>query len=111
MSGDSHKTIKAQRTKLKVQSSKYKDQTKDQRPKTVLMYRRPKFLEVLHAIREEMSREADYDVDLFAEMVRSGVTPAHGPERIIRGFKTRAPRAETNNGKPSKRRQRKRAAQ
>ena len=77
----------------------------------VLMYRRPKFLEVLHAIREEMSREADYDVDLFAEMVRSGVTPAHGPERIIRGFKTRAPRAETNNGKPSKRRQRKRAAQ
>ena len=39
------------------------------------MYRRPKFLEVLHAIREEMSREADYDVDLFAEMVRSGVQP------------------------------------
>jgi len=77
----------------------------------VLMYRRPKFLEVLHAIREEMSREADYDVDLFAEMVRSGVTPAHGPERIIRGFKTRAPRPESNNGKPSKRRQRKRAAQ
>jgi hypothetical protein len=36
------------------------------------MYRRPKFLEVLHAIREEMSREVDYDVDLFAEMVRSG---------------------------------------
>ncbi len=36
------------------------------------MYRRPKFLEVLHEIREEMSREADYDVDLFAEMVREG---------------------------------------
>lgn len=35
------------------------------------MYRRPKFLEVLHEIREEMSREADYDMDLFAEMVRS----------------------------------------
>ncbi len=35
------------------------------------MYRRPKFLEVLHEIREEMSREADYDVDLFVEMVRS----------------------------------------
>lgn len=54
------------------------------------MYRRPKFLEVLHAIREEMSREVDYDVDLFAEMVRSGNRPAHGPERIIRGFRTRA---------------------
>jgi hypothetical protein len=54
------------------------------------MYRRPKFLEVLHAIREEMSREVDYDVDLFAEMVRSGVRPTHGPERIIRGMRTRA---------------------
>jgi hypothetical protein len=58
------------------------------------MYRRPKFLEVLHAIREEMSREVDYDVDLFAEMVRSGARPTHGPERIIRGIRTRATRDE-----------------
>lgn len=36
------------------------------------MYRRPKFLEVLLDIRQEMARVADYDVDLFAEMVRSG---------------------------------------
>ena len=35
------------------------------------MYRRPKFLEVLIKIREEMAREADYDTDLFAELVRS----------------------------------------
>ena len=35
------------------------------------MYRRPKFLEVLLEIRQEMSRQSDYDVDLFAEMVRS----------------------------------------
>ena len=55
------------------------------------MYRRPKFLEVLHAIREEMSREVDYDVDLFAEFVRSGIRPAHGPERIIRGRRTHVP--------------------
>ena len=54
------------------------------------MYRRPKFLEVMHAIREEMSREVDYDVDLFAEMIRSGIRPAYGPERIIRGIRTRA---------------------
>ena len=54
------------------------------------MYRRPKFLEVLHSIREKMSRDVDYDVDLFAEMVRSGVKPAHGPERIIRGIRSRA---------------------
>ena len=58
------------------------------------MYRRPKFLEVLHGIREEMSREVDYDVDLFAEMVRSGLRPSHGPERVIRGVRTRAARAE-----------------
>ncbi|CAN5600698.1 MAG: hypothetical protein ACR2M8_06300 [Pyrinomonadaceae bacterium] len=36
------------------------------------MYRRPKFLEVLIEIRQEMAREADYDVDFFSEMVRSG---------------------------------------
>ena len=55
-----------------------------------MLYRRPKILEVLHTIREKMSREVDYDVDLFAEMVRSGVRPLHGPERIIRGVRTRA---------------------
>lgn len=36
------------------------------------MYRRPKFLELLLEIREQMSRDADYDMDLFSEMVRSG---------------------------------------
>ena len=73
------------------------------------MYRKPKFLEVLHAIREEMSREADYDVELFAEMVRSGKRPRHGPERNIRGFRTRAPRAD-EDARPKPARQRKRAA-
>lgn len=62
------------------------------------MYRKPRFLEVLHEIREEMSREADYDVDLFTEMVRSGARPAHGPERNIRGFKSRAGRADKSAG-------------
>ncbi len=37
------------------------------------MYPRPKFQEVLLVIREEMAREADFDVDLFAEIVRSGL--------------------------------------
>jgi hypothetical protein len=55
------------------------------------MYRKPLFLEILHGIREEMSREADYDVELFAEMVRSDRKPRHGPERNIRGFRRRAP--------------------
>jgi hypothetical protein len=56
------------------------------------MYRRPKFLTVLLKIRESMSREADYDVDLFAEMVRAGAQPEYGPKRNIRGFVKRAPR-------------------
>jgi hypothetical protein len=71
------------------------------------MYRKPKFLEELHAIREEMSREADYDIELFAEMVRSGHRPSHGPARNIRGFRTRAPRAgeetRTTKSAPRKR--------
>ena len=57
------------------------------------MYRKPKFLEVLHEIREEMSREADYDVELLTEMARSGQAPRRGPARNLRGFRTRAPRA------------------
>jgi hypothetical protein len=49
------------------------------------MYRKPRFLEELHAIREEMSRECDYDIDLFAEMVRSGRRPGRLAECSIRG--------------------------
>lgn len=36
------------------------------------MYRRPKFLETLLEIREEMSREANYSVELFAELIKTG---------------------------------------
>ncbi len=71
------------------------------------MYRRPRFLTVLHKIRETMSREADYDVDLFAEMVRSGAQPEYGPKRNIRGFKKRVPRNdETEIDAPLKQRRR-----
>jgi hypothetical protein len=55
------------------------------------MYQRPRFLEELHAIREEMSRECDYDVDLFAEMVRSNQPPKHGPRRNLHGYQQFAP--------------------
>ncbi len=75
------------------------------------MYRKPRFLEMLHAIREEMSREADYDVDLFTEIVRSGARPLYGAERNIRGYKSRAPRVEdaaVENSPPARER-RKRA--
>jgi hypothetical protein len=53
------------------------------------MYRRPKFLEILHEIREHMSREADYDMDLFAELARSGK-----PVRKSRELKTRSQELE-----------------
>ncbi len=59
---------------------------------------------MLHAVREEMSREADYDVELFAEMVRSGVSPRQGPVRNIRGFRTRPPRADEPKPSPPKKR-------
>jgi hypothetical protein len=62
------------------------------------MYRRPKFLEILHETREEMSREADYDMDLFAEMVRSGVRPGAGRARYIRGVVS-VPPPQTDAGK------------
>ena len=58
------------------------------------MYRKSKFLSVLHAIRREMSREADYDVELFAEMTRSGVRPTHGPAHNIGGIRVYAPPAD-----------------
>jgi hypothetical protein len=78
-------TIMNRKERLTIQNQKSKIKSHD-------LYRRPKFLTVLHEIRETMSREADYDVDLFAEMVRSGTRPEYGPERNIRGFKKRAPR-------------------
>ena len=66
------------------------------------MYRRSKFLEILHEIREQMSREADYDIDLFAEMVRSGANPRHGKIRYIRGVPTAAPINEDSDSEKEK---------
>lgn len=36
------------------------------------MYRRSKSLEILLDVRRQMARDADFDVDLFVEMIRSG---------------------------------------
>lgn len=64
------------------------------------MYRKPRFLEELHAIREEMSRECDYDVDLFAEMVRSGQRPNYGRARNIRGLRSNGPAPAFGDNQP-----------
>ncbi len=45
------------------------------------MYRRTKFVELLLEIRQEMAHEADYDVDLFAELVRTGESGAYAKRR------------------------------
>ncbi|MBK6750426.1 MAG: hypothetical protein KA956_04690 [Pyrinomonadaceae bacterium] len=45
------------------------------------MYRRSKFIEVLLEIRKEMSAEADFDVDLFSEMARTGSTSVTEKDR------------------------------
>ena len=45
------------------------------------MYRRPKFLEILLETRRAMALEADYDVDLFAEIARSGNLDAKARSR------------------------------
>lgn len=74
------------------------------------MYRKPMFLEMLHAIREEMSREADYDVELFAEMARTGVRPARGPAHNLRGLRTHAPPADEKIKTFPSTKQRRRAA-
>jgi hypothetical protein len=47
------------------------------------MYRRPRFLEILIAIREEMAREADFDMDLFVENVRTGHRPKKVPKHSM----------------------------
>lgn len=63
------------------------------------MYRRPRFLAALHTIREDMARECDYDVDLFAEMIRRGTPPDHGPVRVVRGQRFTLPKRKTASDK------------
>ncbi len=60
------------------------------------MYRRSKFMEILLEIREEMSREADYDVDLFAEMIRSGKTQGRKKLYELNGVNGEKNDAKTN---------------
>lgn len=63
------------------------------------MYRRPKFLEVLLDIRREMARDADYDTELFAEMIRTGrVADGHSAHSLAYGDEDRS------NGSPGAKR-------
>ena len=66
------------------------------------MYRKPRFLTVLHAIREEMSREVDYDVDLFAEKIRAGELPLNASRRAARARKNGQGQAGATESVPVK---------
>ncbi|MFM9905594.1 MAG: hypothetical protein ACKVQJ_13605 [Pyrinomonadaceae bacterium] len=70
------------------------------------MYRRPKFLEILLEIRCEMALEADYDVELFAERVRAGDTPAGvAPDTSLANGDTPAQKADVSRSKENERHQ------
>ena len=59
------------------------------------MYRRPKFLEILLEIRQEMAHEVDYDVDLFVEKARAG---EHPTSRSARGPSSETPSLNGSKG-------------
>lgn len=63
------------------------------------MYPRSKFQEVLLEIRQEMAREADFDVDLFAEIVRTGSGPR---DARIHSLAEQTHEAQPPNGKRSR---------
>lgn len=67
-----------------------------------VMYRRPKFLEVLLEIRREMALEADYDVDLFAEIARTGNRSAKPRRRV--GLNGSEPTSKTPHPRARRRR-------
>jgi len=63
------------------------------------MYPRSKFQEILLEIRQEMARDADFDVDLFAEIVRTGAGP-----RDAKIHSLIEPPRNDSNGKPGAKR-------
>ena len=48
------------------------------------MYRRPKSLEVILAIRTAMSEEAGHDIPTFVEMIRTGSGPSGNARTVTR---------------------------
>lgn len=62
------------------------------------MYRRAKFVELLLEIREEMAHEADYDVDLFAELARTGESgaPAKRRKKLTNPRSEKDPKSESD---------------
>lgn len=69
-----------------------------------MMYRKPRFLELLQEIREEMSRECDYDMDLFAQRLNNG---APKPQKAESGRRSPSVRASRADPKPKAKARRK----
>ena len=66
------------------------------------MYRRPRFLEILIGIREEMAREADFDVDLFVENVRTGYRSDARPKKFSMSVDAKSKAAVQNEESKAK---------
>jgi hypothetical protein len=64
------------------------------------MYRRTKFIEILHEIRQEMAAEADYDLVLFAENIRSGGHASGGLKKLKNERAATAKTAEPADAEP-----------
>ncbi len=68
------------------------------------MYRKPRFLELLQEIREQMSRECDYDMDIFAQIVNN---PSGKSVRVRTGRRPHKMGNRTLPGKPKAKARRK----
>jgi hypothetical protein len=66
------------------------------------MYRRPKFLEELHEIRGRMSREANFDVEIFAEMIQMSNSLPPTPRKNQRMKARRGKTAAVKKGRRAK---------
>ena len=64
------------------------------------MYPRSKFQEVLLEIRQEMARDADFDVDLFAEIVRTGSGPRDARIHSLSDQSSASPKASRKGRSP-----------
>ncbi|RMG51736.1 MAG: hypothetical protein D6723_10095 [Acidobacteria bacterium] len=68
------------------------------------MYRKPRFLKVLHEIRQQMARECDYDLDLFVQRLRLETSEPHLAEAGPSAPSTGASRRRSVKKKPEEKR-------
>ncbi len=68
------------------------------------MYRKPRFLKVLHEIRQQMARECDYDLDLFVQRLRLDASASRSAEAGSPAHSTASSRRRNVRKKPEEKR-------